>query len=76
MSSSNHRDRWTQDSVWYNFQPVMQKHGIKVTRETIKKLIRKVCDALHTTREALGIFAGARATMYFDGEWLVLVLMS
>ena len=64
-----YKDRWTQDSVWYNFQPVLQKHGITVTRKHVKKLIRKVCDALHTTREALGIFAGARATMYFNGEW-------
>ena len=68
MSASNHRDRWTQDSVWYNFQPVLQKHGITVTRETVKRLIRVVCAKLGVSRESLGIFAAARATMYFDGE--------
>ncbi|HEY1248277.1 MAG TPA: DUF2399 domain-containing protein [Nitrososphaera sp.] len=67
--SANHRDRWTQDSVWYNFQPVLQKYGISVTREHVKKLIRVVCAKLGVTRESLGIFAGARATMYFDGGW-------
>ena len=66
---ANHRDRWTQDSVWYNFQPVLQKYGITVTREHVKKLIRVVCAKLGVTRESLGIFAGARATMYFDGNW-------
>ena len=34
-----------------------------------KKLIRVVCAKLGVTRESLGIFAGARATMYFDGNW-------
>ncbi len=65
----NHRDRWTQDSVWYNFQPVLQKYGIVVTRMHVKKLIGVCCKAMGVTRESLGIFAGARATMYFDGEW-------
>ena len=69
MSAPAHRDRWTQDSVWYNFQPVLQKHGINVTRETVKKLIRVVCANLGVTRESLGIFAAARAEMYFDGRW-------
>jgi hypothetical protein len=40
-----------------------------MTREWIKKLIKKVCEKLGVTRESLGIFAGARATMYFDGTW-------
>ena len=69
MSAPAHRDRWAQDSVWYNFQPVLQKHGINITRETVKKLIRVVCANLGVTRESLGIFAAARAEMYFDGRW-------
>ena len=47
-------------------------HGkvhIKVTRAWIKELIKKVCTRLGVSRESLGIFAGARATMYFDGNW-------
>jgi len=68
--SANYRDRWTQDSVWYNFQPVLQKHGITVTREHVKKLIREVCAKLGVTRESLGIFAAPRATMYFNGRWM------
>jgi hypothetical protein len=47
----------------------MEKYDIKVSREWIKKLIKKVCDKLGVTRESLGIFAGARATMHFDGNW-------
>src|SRR5215831_12770134 len=66
---ANNRDRWTQDSVWYNFQPVLQQYGITVTREHIKKLIRVICKKLGVTRESLGIFAGARATMCFNGDW-------
>src|SRR3954447_11050871 len=40
-----------------------------VTRETVKRLIRAVCTKLGVSRESLGIFAAARVTMYFDGEW-------
>lgn len=62
-------DRTTNDGVWYQLTPDMEKHKIKVTREWIKTLIRKVCGDLGVTRESLGIFAGARATMYFNGNW-------
>jgi ABC-type glycerol-3-phosphate transport system substrate-binding protein len=62
-------EKTTQDGIWYQLTPDMDKYNVKVTREWIKKLIRKVCDKLGVTRESLGIFAGARATMYFDGNW-------
>jgi hypothetical protein len=39
------------------------------SRGWVKALIKKVCDDLGVTRESLNIFAGARATMYFDGNW-------
>jgi hypothetical protein len=48
---------------------VLQKYGITVTRRHVKKLIWVCCKALGVTRESLGIFAGARATMYFNGQW-------
>ncbi|MGC2572419.1 MAG: hypothetical protein WA364_12990 [Candidatus Nitrosopolaris sp.] len=41
----------------------------KPSREWVKKLIKKACDDLHVTRESLNIFAGARAVMYFQGNW-------
>ena len=62
-------DRTTQDGIWYQLLGDMEKYDNKVSREWIKKLINKVCKQLGVTREALGIFAGARATMYFDGKW-------
>ncbi|MFZ0510286.1 MAG: hypothetical protein WAM14_01660 [Candidatus Nitrosopolaris sp.] len=62
-------DRTTQDGIWYQLTPDMEKYNIKVTRAWIKQLIKKVCTRLDVSRESLGIFAGARATMYFDGNW-------
>jgi len=47
----------------------MDKYNVKASRGWIKKLIIKVCQKLGVTRESLGIFAGARATMYFNGTW-------
>jgi hypothetical protein len=62
-------DRTTQDGIWYQLLGDMEKYDIKVSREWIKKLINKVCASLGVTRETRGIFAGAKATMYFDGKW-------
>jgi hypothetical protein len=56
-------------TVWYLFQPVMEKFGIEVNRDTITGYIPDLCKAAGVTRESLGIFAGARAELYFDGVW-------
>jgi hypothetical protein len=61
--------KWTQSTVWYLFQPIMEKFGIEVNRDTITGYIRDLCKAAGVTRESLGIFAGARAELYFDGVW-------
>jgi hypothetical protein len=61
--------KWTQSTVWYLFQPIMEKFGIEVNRETITGYIRDLCKSAGVTRESLGIFAGARAELYFDGIW-------
>jgi hypothetical protein len=61
-------DKTTQDGIWYQLTPAMDKYNVKVTRGWIKKLIIRVCEKLGVTRESLGIFAGARA-MYFNGTW-------
>jgi 5S rRNA maturation endonuclease (ribonuclease M5) len=68
MATIEYRKR-TQDSIWYNLLPAMEKNNIKVQREWIKTLIRKVCNKLGITRESIGIMAGARATMFFNGRW-------
>jgi hypothetical protein len=47
----------------------MQELGLKAVRSTIKSLIRKICRKWGITRESIGIFAGARATMYFNGRY-------
>lgn len=61
--------KWTQSTVWYLFQPIMENFGIEVNRDTITGYIPRLCKAAGVTREALGIFAGARAELYFDGVW-------
>jgi 5S rRNA maturation endonuclease (ribonuclease M5) len=47
----------------------MEKFGIKVTRGYIKRLVKEICDAAGVTRESIGIFAGVRAELYFNGSW-------
>jgi len=51
------------------FQPTMEKFGIEVNRDTITGYINDLCKAAAVTRESLGIFAGARAELYFGGVW-------
>lgn len=62
-------NKWTLNTVWYLFLPVMEKFGIKVTRAYIKRLVKEICEAAGISRESLGIFAGVRAELYFDGQW-------
>ncbi len=55
---------------WYRLLPKFEQNGMKKPyREWVKKLIKKVCDDLGVTRESLNKFAGARAVMYFQGNW-------
>lgn len=61
--------KWTQSTVWYLFQPIMEQFSIEVNRETITGYIRDLCKDVGVTRESLGIYAGARAELYFDGVW-------
>lgn len=61
--------KWTRSTVWYLFQPTMEKFGIEVNRDTITGYINDLCKAAGVTRESLGIFAGARAELYFGGVW-------
>jgi hypothetical protein len=61
--------KWTQSTVWYLFQPEMEKFGIDRNRDTITGYIKDLCKAAGVTRESLGIFAGARAELYFDSTW-------
>ena len=62
-------NKWTLNTVWYLFLPVMEKFEIKVTRAYIKRLVKEICEAAGISRESLGIFAGVRAELYFDGQW-------
>ncbi len=64
-----HRMKWTLNTVWYLFLPIMEKFGIKVTRAHIKRSVNTLCEAEGITRESLGIFAGVRAELYFNGNW-------
>ena len=69
MTTETHRMKWTLNTVWYLFLPIMEKFGIKVTRGYIKSLVKTFCEAAGITRESLGIYAGVRAELYFNGNW-------
>jgi hypothetical protein len=62
-------NKWTLNTVWYLFLPIMEKFGIKVSRAYIKRLVKQLCESAGVTRESLGIFAGVRAELYFNGNW-------
>lgn len=61
--------KWTQSTVWYLFQTIMEKSQIEVNRDTITGYIRDLCKDAGVTRESLGIYAGARAELYFNRTW-------
>ena len=67
--------RWTLNTAWYLFLPIMEKkvrEGIMrkvVSREHFKITLSNICKAVGIKREDIGIIAGARAELYFDGSW-------
>lgn len=62
--------KWTLNTVWYLFLEVLQNAGVKVpTRGYVKGLVTKLCKIKGVTRESLGIFAGVRTELYFNGNW-------
>lgn len=69
------RKRWTLNTAWYLFLPVMElavKTGTiraVITRDYFKQLISKICKKSGLKREDLGIIAGVRAELYFNGNW-------
>lgn len=69
------RDRITQRGVWYRIRPIMVQDGFEppknwgTTAAYLAGLIIKRCKALFKIkREALGIVASSRATMYYMGN--------
>ena len=69
------KKRWTQNTAWYLFLPRME-HAVKykiiskiITRDYFKKLLNDICKAAGIKREGIGIIAGVRAELYFDGTW-------
>jgi hypothetical protein len=69
------RKRWTQNTAWYLFLPIMEQ-AVKnktiakiVTRDYFKKLLNDTCRAAGIKREDIGIIAGVRAELYFNGTW-------
>ncbi len=73
--AGTNKNRWTLNTAWYLFLPVMEasvRDGViraVVTRDYFKKLISKICNKYGIKREDLGIIAGVRAELYFDGTW-------
>ena len=64
-------ERRTQSTVWYLALSIFEKYKMRVpTRDYFVKRIKVVCEKLGVTRESLGIIAKARATMYFNGQWM------
>jgi hypothetical protein len=62
--------KWTLNTVWYLFLPVMEMLRIKASRSYVKRLVKELAEDAGITRESLGIYAGVRAALYFNGEWL------
>jgi hypothetical protein len=63
------REKWTLQSVWYRMLPILDQNNKSVKRQTLIGYIKKLCDIRHITRASIGIFAGVRAELYFNGEW-------
>lgn len=74
-SNKSNGNRWTQNTAWYLFVLIMEtavKNRIirKVaSRGYIKTLLNKICKGTGLRREDLGIIAGVRAELYFNGKW-------
>jgi DNA topoisomerase VI subunit A len=69
------RKRWTQNTAWYLFLPIMEQ-AVKdkiiskvITRDYFKKLLNEICKAAGIKREDIDIIAGVRAELYFGGTW-------
>jgi len=62
-------EKWTVQSVWYRMLPILDRNNIRVKRQTLIGYVKKHCDNCHITRASIGIFAGVRAELYFNGEW-------
>jgi hypothetical protein len=66
--SIKERETRSQSTVWYLALPLFEKYGVKLPeRKSFIKKIKTVCKNLGKTREEFGIFAKARATMYYSG---------
>jgi hypothetical protein len=68
-------DPLTQSGIWYDLrEKYLIPNNIPITKTTRSQVtgnIRKICKFLEGSpmREDLGIIAGARASLYFDGKW-------
>jgi hypothetical protein len=62
-------EKWTLNSVWYNFLNVLKKTETTATRGYVKQLVNELCKLAGVSRESIGIYAGVRAEMYFQGDW-------
>src|SRR5215211_1971542 len=64
--------RITQDGVWYRALPALENNRIEATesvRANVKKYIKPICKKYGVKREDIGIIAGARAVMYYNGQF-------
>lgn len=70
-TTNNHQqlDKWTLNSAYYNFLNKMKEKSMSASRGYIKGLITKLCKGAGVTREDLRIYAGVRASLYFQGTW-------
>ena len=58
--------KWTLNTVWYLFLPVMETLLIKASRSYVKRLVKVLAEDARITRESLGIYAGVRAAIIFQ----------
>jgi hypothetical protein len=68
-ATTERRKMRSTDTLWYLLLSNMQQHGIKVSREWFKQVIKTICDKAGVKRAAIGVITGARAELYFDSSW-------
>jgi len=60
-------DRWNTSTPVYRIRPILEKHGLDLTRKYLQGLVRTICKRLGVEREDLGIYEATRAQLYVKG---------
>lgn len=59
----------TVGTCWYLTRGIFEKLGVVLKRSSFYQYIKNLTDDAGITHASIGIITGARADLYFDGEW-------